>query len=289
MEKLTVLVMAAGMGSRFGGLKQMEAMDDEGNTLLEYSVRNAMETGFSRVVFVIRRDFESLFKEKVGSKYEGKIEVAYAFQDLDDLPEGISLPEGRSKPWGTGHAVRAARHLLNGPFAVINADDYYGKDGFVRLAEQFAKKREEVPEYVLVCFGLASTLSEAGTVSRGVCFADAEGYLDRIVECGGISLLPNGNVGNPEAGTEFAPDTLVSVNFFGFDERFLPMLEGKFEEFFRESDALSREFFLPKAMSDLSNEGEIRVRVVASKDPWFGMTYREDLPSVKRMLESIHG
>lgn len=194
MEKLTVLVMAAGMGSRFGGLKQMEAMDDEGNTLLDYSVRNAMDAGFSRAVFVIRRDFETLFKEKVGSKYEGKIEVAYAFQDLDDLPEGISLPEGRSKPWGTGHAVRAARHLLNGPFAVINADDYYGKDGFVRLAEQFAKKREGVPEYVLVCFGLASTLSEAGAVSRGVCFADAHGYLDRIVECGGISLLPNGNV-----------------------------------------------------------------------------------------------
>ncbi|MFZ3232148.1 MAG: hypothetical protein WA194_01165 [Patescibacteria group bacterium] len=122
-----------------------------------------------------------------------------------------------------------------------------------------------------------------------MCFADAEGYLDRIVECGGISLLPNGNVGNPKAGTEFVPDTLVSVNFFGFDERFLPMLEGKFEEFFRETDALSREFFLPKAMSDLSNEGRIRVRVVASKDPWFGMTYREDLPSVKRMLERVHG
>lgn len=172
----------------------MEAMDDEGNTLLDYSVKNAMEAGFSRVVFVIRRDFEDLFREKVGSKYEGKLEVAYAFQDLDDLPEGIELPAGRTKPWGTGHAVRAARNLLNGPFAVINADDYYGKDGFVRLVEQFAKKREGVPEYALVCFGLASTLSEAGTVSRGVCFADAEGYLDRIVECGGISLLPNGNV-----------------------------------------------------------------------------------------------
>lgn len=289
MEKLTVLVMAAGMGSRFGGLKQMEAMDDEGNTLLDYSVKNAMEAGFSRVVFVIRRDFEALFKEKVGSKYEGKLEVAYAFQDLDDLPEGVILPPDRTKPWGTGHAVRAARNLLNGPFAVINADDYYGKDGFVNLAAQFASRGEGIPEYALVCFELASTLSEAGTVSRGVCFADENGYLDRIVECGGISLLPNGNVGNPSAGTEFAPDTLVSVNFFGFDERFLPMLEEKFEEFFREPDALSREFFLPKAMSDLSNEGRIKVRVVASKDPWFGMTYREDLPSVKRMLREIHG
>ncbi len=194
MEKLTVLVMAAGMGSRFGGLKQMEAMDDEGNTLLDYSVRNAMDAGFSRVVFVIRRDFESLFKEKVGSKYEGKLEVEYAFQDLNDLPEGIALPADRTKPWGTGHAVRAARQLLNGPFAVINADDYYGKDGFANLAKQFSERREGVPEYALVCFELASTLSEAGTVSRGVCFADESGYLDRIVECGGISLLPNGNV-----------------------------------------------------------------------------------------------
>lgn len=182
------------MGSRFGGLKQMEAMDDEGNTLLDYSVRNAMDAGFSRVVFVIRRDFESLFKEKVGSKYEGKLEVEYAFQDLNDLPEGIALPADRTKPWGTGHAVRAARHLLSGPFAVINADDYYGKDGFASLAKQFSERREVVPEYALVCFELASTLSEAGTVSRGVCFADESGYLDRIVECGGISLLPNGNV-----------------------------------------------------------------------------------------------
>lgn len=165
-QKLTILVMAAGMGSRFGGLKQMEAMDEEGNTLLDFSVRNALAAGFSRIVFVIRRDFEEAFRENVGKKYEPIAEVAYAFQDLDDLPKGVDCPADRKKPWGTGHAVRAARFLLNGPFAVINADDYYGRDGFVNLAKQFAEKRDGVPEYALVCFELASTLSEAGTVSR---------------------------------------------------------------------------------------------------------------------------
>ncbi len=284
--QLSLVVLAAGMGSRYGGLKQLESVGPAGEILLDYSVADAMRAGFTKVVFVIRREMLDLFRETVGVRYEGKIEVEYAFQELEPLPGGRVSPPGRTKPWGTGHAVLAAALLLRTPFAVINADDYYGATGFVELST-FLKSAAS-SDYAMVGYRLEKTLSDHGTVSRGICRADEAGYLIDITEQTSIARTPSGIVaeGNPPVLLTGAEPT--SMNFWGLMPDFLEKLERLFEEFLEEKgDDLKAEFYLPAAVSSLIGTHEATVRLLHSSDPWLGLTYPEDRPLVVDALAKI--
>ncbi len=285
--QLTLVVLAAGMGSRYGGLKQVDPMGPAGETVLDYSVHDAIRAGFERVLFIIRRDFESEFRAVVGSRFEGRVRVDYVFQSLDALPAGHALPPGRVKPWGTGHAVWCAREALDGPFAVVNADDFYGAGSFARLAaflRAAAVARAGTPEYAMVGFRLANTLSEHGAVSRGVCTVEADGLLAGIEEHTGILASEVGLA----AGCKYAPDTIVSMNCWGFTAGFLPRLDERWREFLAAHGGSEKtEFYLPFAVNDLLRAGEARVRVLPTDDQWFGVTYREDKPRVQAAIRAL--
>ena len=298
----TLLVLAAGMGSRYGGLKQIDPVGPAGETVLDYAVFDARRAGFGRVVFVIRRDFEELFREKIGSRYAGRMEVDYVFQSLDALPAGFAVPPGREKPWGTGHAVWCAREAVKENFAVINADDFYGADSFAQLAtflhseavggalrpDSFPPEsgRKTLPtatqEFAMVGFRLANTLSEHGAVSRGVCVADAAGALRSITEQTGI--LP-GDVGS---GKKFSGGELVSMNCWGFTPGLFGALDAQLCEFLmaRGGDAKA-EFYLPAAVSEQIARGHATVRVLPTASAWFGVTYREDKPRVTAAIAEL--
>lgn len=280
---LTLVVLAAGMGSRYGGLKQVDPMGPAGETVLDYSVHDALRAGFGRVVFVIRRDFEAEFRARVGAKFEGRIRVDYAFQALDALPDGRTPPKERVKPWGTGHAVWCAREVLAGPFAVVNADDFYGADSFARLAGFLRSATTATkPEFAMVGFALANTLSEHGAVSRGVCVAGSDGRLVSIEERTGI--LPD-DVG---AGRAYAADTPVSMNCWGFTTDFLPLLDERWQAFLAEKgDSVTGEFYLPFAVNELLGAGRAAVRVLPTLASWFGVTYREDKPRVQAAIAAL--
>jgi hypothetical protein len=289
---LTLVVLAAGMGSRYGGLKQIDPMGPAGETVLDYTVHDAVRAGFGRVLFIIRRDFADAFKASVGGRFKGKIQVDYAFQQLDMVPEGFAVPEGREKPWGTGHAVWCARESLNGPFAVVNADDFYGANslralaGFLRgdgAAEGKAEPGLGVPSYAMVGFPLGNTLSENGAVSRGVCAVGAEGFLKNIEEHTGILASEVG------AGKRYDPATPVSMNCWGFDAKaFLPQLDAAWREFVAmRGKEPKTEFYLPAAVNSLVQSGAARVRVLPTVDNWFGVTYREDKPHVQAALAAL--
>jgi len=277
-----LLVLAAGMGSRYGGLKQVDPVGPSGETILDYSVFDALRAGFGRVVFVIRRDFEELFREKIGAKYAGRIAVDYVFQSLDALPSGFELPLGREKPWGTGHATWCARDCLHEPFAVINADDFYGIDSFQQLAAFLAKASGSAA--AMVGFQLANTLSENGAVSRGVCDVAPDGSLRGVTEQTGI--LP-AEVG---PGRKFAGGTIVSMNCWGFTPAIFPRLDEQFHSFLGkvlvETPPLA-EFYLPGAVSNLIARSEVAVRVLPTTSSWFGVTYREDKPRVVADLAGL--
>ncbi|MFT3783624.1 MAG: sugar phosphate nucleotidyltransferase [Nibricoccus sp.] len=278
----TLLVLAAGMGSRYGGLKQIDPVGPSGETILDYSVYDALRAGFGKVVFVIRRDFEAMFREKIGAKYAGRMVVDYIFQSVDALPTGYSVPSGREKPWGTGHATWCAREALKEPFAVINADDFYGADSFRQLAGFL--KRAGSSEATMVGFHLANTLSENGAVSRGVCQVDANGELRAVVEHTGI--LP-AEVG---AGRKFAGETIVSMNCWGFTPGIFSRLDERFRAFLGTALAenpLKAEFYLPGAVSDLIQRGRTTVKVLPTSSNWFGVTYREDRPRVVAALTQL--
>ncbi|MDX2186485.1 MAG: sugar phosphate nucleotidyltransferase [Opitutaceae bacterium] len=279
---LTLLILAAGMGSRFGGLKQLEPVGPCGETLLDYSVHDALKSGFDRVLFVIRRDFEATFREQIGARYRDRVEVEYAFQSLERLPEGFAPPPGRVKPWGTGHATWCARAQLNGPFAVINADDFYGRAAFEQLAHFLRTQR--AGEAALAGYTLRRTLSENGAVSRGVCEVGPDGLLRSVTEHKGIRPEAVG------ASRSFSGDEIVSMNCWGFGPDFLPGLHGAFLGFLaslEKGDPLTSEFYLPGAVSDLVATGSLRVRVVPAESDWFGVTYREDKPKVTAALEAL--
>ena len=276
----TLLVLAAGMGSRYGGLKQIDPVGPSGETVLDYAVFDAMRAGFGRVVFVIRRDFEELFREKIGARYAGRIAVDYVFQSLDALPAGFVPPAGREKPWGTGHAVWCARAAVKETFAVINADDFYGADSFARLAEFLAKARGS--QFGMVGFRLANTLSEHGAVSRGVCAADAGGALRSIVEETGIT---SGEVG---VGKNFSGAETVSMNCWGFTPTLFDGLETQFAEFLASRGGEAKaEFYLPGAVSTMIARREATVRVLPTESAWFGVTYREDKPRVQAAIAEL--
>jgi NDP-sugar pyrophosphorylase family protein len=281
----TLLVLAAGMGSRYGGLKQIDPVGPSGETVLDYAVFDAARAGFGRVVFVIRREFEAVFREQVGAKYAGRIAVDYVFQAIDALPENLAVPAGREKPWGTGHAVWCARAAVRENFAVINADDFYGADslrqlgGFLRGADGAAKGPAE---YAMVGFRLANTLSEHGAVSRGVCAADAAGRLRAIEEHTGI---PAADVG---AGKKYSGDETVSMNCWGFTPTVFAGLDAQLKEFIgaRGGEAKA-EFYLPAAVSTMIARGEAGVRVLPTESAWFGVTYREDKPRVVAAIAEL--
>jgi NDP-sugar pyrophosphorylase family protein len=296
MQSPTLLVLAAGMGSRYGGLKQIDPVGPSGETVLDYAVFDALRAGFGRVVFVIRREFEAVFREQVGAKYAGRVEVDYVFQALDALPEGFAVPAGREKPWGTGHAVWCAREAVNGNFAVINADDFYGADsfrqlaGFLTAAEARRDGAGAAPaEFAMVGFRLAKTLSEHGAVSRGVCVTANDGRLKSITERTGILAKEVG------AGRIFSGEEIVSMNCWGFTTDLFAGLDARFREFLETGRAESGrkapptvgEFYLPAAVSEMLARGEAVVEVLPTESAWFGVTYREDKPRVVAAIAEL--
>ena len=311
MSSPALLVLAAGMGSRYGGLKQIDPVGPSGETVLDYAVFDALRAGFGRVVFVIRRDFEELFRTQIGARYAGKIAVDYVFQSLDALPPGLTPPAGREKPWGTGHAVWCARDAVKENFAVINADDFYGADSFNRLAS-FLKSTPAVAivrgydpmsghkapsplplftsapatEFAIVGFRLANTLSEHGAVSRGICATDAAGRLASISETHGITAAEVG----AEPGKKFQGEMIVSMNCWGFTPAVFTGLDGQFREFLASRGGeLKSEFYLPAAVSTMIARGETTVRVLPTDSAWFGITFRDDKPRVQAALAELVG
>lgn len=271
------------MGSRYGGLKQLDPMGPNGEVVLDYSVYDAIRAGFGKVVFIIRRDFEDIFKEKVGSRFAGKIEVDYAFQSLDDLPEGFSVPEGREKPWGTAHALRAARHVVKEPFAVVNADDFYGADAFVQAAKFLTSTTDEPGKahYGMIGYPLKNTLSDNGDVNRGIC-SIKEGLLDGVEEFVKIQADEDGVVrGNNLKGERLPvdPGELVSMNFWLFSSSFIELTEDRFIDFLKEHGQEPKsECFIPTVVDALIHEDRADCAVLPTSSTWFGMTYPGDKP-----------
>lgn len=287
--KPTLLVMAAGMGSRFGGAKQIEPVGPNGETLLDYSVYDALRAGFDRIVFIIRKDFESIFRERVGARFEKRVAVDYVFQELDRVPDPLfQPPAGRTKPWGTGHAVWCAANAVRRPFVVINADDFYGRDAFASLARFFAGAAKpsaaDPVRFAMAGYRLADTLSEHGTVSRGVCRVDAQMQLLGIEEITAIESVGDGSgrARLTDGGLRtLAADTLVSMNCWGFTPAFFSMLEDGLLRFLAaRGQDLKGEYYLPAAVAEAIGAGRAATQVVPVRASWFGVTYREDKPRV---------
>lgn len=284
--KKSLLILAAGMGSRYGGLKQMEGFGPNGETLMDYSVEDAVKAGFGRAVFVIRRDFAAAFSTQVLSKYRGKLDVEVAFQDLEDLPPGFAVPEGRSKPWGTAHAVLAARRVLDGPFVMVNADDFYGPESFRALSAFFDSHRRRV-DCAMAAYRVAATLSEHGGVTRAICQMDEKGYLSDMQEAEGLSLASDGVVRGSRVAIE--PDAPVSMNCFGFQGDFLALLEQRFAAFMeRHGQELKSECLIPNVVGELVRAAKIRVKVLRESGTWFGVTHPDDKPRVMAELKRLH-
>ena len=286
-----LLVMAAGVGSRFGGLKQLEPVGPGGEKLIDYSIFYALRAGVERVVFVIRRDMETDFHALVGSRFTGRAEVVYAHQELADVPSWFTVPAARAKPWGTAHAILAARRVVRAPFMVINADDFYGAAGYGAMARFLNDPAAAPPErWAMVAYRLANTLSEHGTVSRGVCAAGPDGLLRDIVE---RTALAPGEGGARETGPDGADrrypgDTPVSMNFWGFTPAIFPHLAARFDRFLRARGGEPKsELYIPAVVKELMDEGTATVRLLDSPDPWFGMTYREDRDTVASRLRDL--
>lgn len=294
MKKTTLAVMAAGIGSRFGkGIKQLEPMGPGGEIIMDYSVHDAIEAGFDRVVFIIRKDLEKDFRRIIGERMEKKIEVAYAFQELDDLPGSFTRPADRTKPWGTGQAIIAAKQVIHEPFAVINADDYYGKEPFVRLHDWLVSDHEETPgvqQIAMAGFILGNTLSDNGGVTRGVCCMDAQNHLIGVNETSNIVRTPEGAAVKTDAGLEpIDAASRVSMNFWGLQPEFIELLEQGFVDFLggmKEGDIKS-EFLLPVYIDQLLKNKQAVVDVLETSETWFGVTYQEDKDSVRKAFEEL--
>jgi dTDP-glucose pyrophosphorylase len=286
--KPTLLILAAGMGSRYGGLKQLDPVGPAGEVILDYSVHDALKAGFGKIVFVIRRDIEAAFKAQIGSKYENRIEVAYVYQQLDDLPSGFAVPEGRSKPWGTLHAMLAAREMIKEPFGVINADDFYGPGAFQTLADALRVRINAQNDYVLVAYPLKNTVSEHGTVSRGVCEV-REGKLARVQECHGIHPVAGGIEINRAGQVERVDGTqMVSMNTWGFTPEFFAYAVKGFERFLAAlPDPLKSEYYIPSIVQELIDSGKADVEVLGANDHWLGVTYPEDKAAVQQGLAAL--
>lgn len=290
--KPTLLVLAAGMGSRYGGLKQIDPMGPHGETVLDYSVYDAIRAGFGKVVFIIREDFADAFREGIGARFADRIEVDYVFQRLDDLPAGFGVPEGREKPWGTAHAVRAARHAVSGHFAVINADDFYGQDAYQRAAAFFDSLPGDASgAMAMVGYPLENTLSDHGHVNRGVCRIDEGGFLSNVEEYLDIEREADGAVrGNALDGKRhIVPEgTLVSMNFWAFGPAFFMQLEEGFTRFLHEAGSqLKSECYIPTVVDQLIHSGHAQCMVLRTTSQWFGVTYPADKPFVVESIRKL--
>lgn len=290
MDKPVLIIMAAGMGSRYGGLKQMDPIDEYGHLLMDYSVFDAKRAGFERVIIVIKPENHELFEEKIGSRLRKYIQIDYAFQILENLPEGFSVPEGRSKPWGTAHAVLSAKKLIHGPFCVINADDYYGVHPFQSVFD-FLTRDTDQKHHVMSGFRIENTLTENGYVSRGVCSMDDNGHMTGVREC--LHIVPaDGGAIYTEGDTEqFIPNgTIVSMNFWGFQYSMIEEIEERFSGYLRENlpvNPLKCEYFLPLIPNALISEGKASVTILPTDERWYGVTYHEDKNSVVKALKSM--
>lgn len=304
MNKPILIIMAAGMGSRYGGLKQIDPVSDKGEIILDFSLYDAMMAGFEEVIFVIKEENEADFRALIDERAGKHMNVRYAFQKLEDIPEGYKVPEGREKPWGTCHAVMSARHLVNGPFAVINADDYYGPGAFQSMYDFLKKSAEEAAkeeaagtksaqyEFCMIGYELKNTITENGHVSRGVCDVTDGGYLKDIVERTKI-MRRDGDIQYTEDGENWVTlpeDTVVSMNFWGFSKDMMTEMAAGFPEFLDEAlktNPLKGEYFLPGVVDTLLKEEKARVRVLRSRDKWYGVTYKEDKQTVVDALQAM--
>lgn len=287
--KATLVVLAAGMGSRYGALKQMDGFGPNGETIIDYSIYDAINAGFTKVVFIIREHFLDDFKKAFDTKFGDKIEIAYVTQEIHKIPEGIEVNPDRSKPWGTGHAIMMAEDEVDGPFAVINADDYYGAEAYTTLIDYFNTDRSK-EHFAVVAYKLVNTLSDHGTVNRGVCYADEEGFLEEVVECINIKRNDNAKIAYPDGDKEayLEEDTLVSMNLWAFDERFFFHAERMFIEFLEDRGMeLKSEFFIPLIVDQLIREESVKTAVLTSNSNWFGVTYQEDKPIVIDKLNKL--
>lgn len=282
-KDITLVVMAAGMGSRFGGLKQIEPIGPNGEVLLDFSVYDAVKAGFTKVVFVIKHAIEADFKEMVGKRIASKIKVEYVFQETDALPEGFTCPADRTKPWGTAHAILCCKDVVNEPFAVINADDYYGRSAFCKIAD-FLK--QDSNDYCMVGFRLVNTLTENGYVSRGVCEV-SDGELKSVTERTKISDCKY-TEDDGATWTELSPDTLVSMNLWGFNKDLFNYIEKGFIDFLNEKiDTPKSEYYLPSVVSNLIESGEKSVKMLIAEDKWYGVTYKEDKETVVKAIAKM--
>ena len=293
MKNPELVVMAAGMGSRYGGLKQIDKIDSYGHIIIDYSIYDAIEAGFREVTFIIKREIERDFREVVEAHLKGKdIKVKYVYQELDKLPCGFTVPEGRTKPWGTAHAIACCLGTVDAPFAVINADDYYGKHAFKTIYEFLKNASDgEKYHYAMVGYRIKNTVTEQGTVSRGVCVADEDGILTEIVERTKIAT-DGDRIYYTENGvdTELSPDTLVSMNLWGFTPSYLTEANIRFKRFLEENlkkNPERCEFYLPTVVSELINEGKADVKVLDNTDKWYGVTYKEDKPKVEEAFKEL--
>jgi hypothetical protein len=293
MTDPTLVVMAAGIGTRYGGFKQIDPVGLNGEIIIEYSIYDALKAGFRKVIFVIRRDMEAAFRERVGRAVEKRMDTVYVFQDLGDMPEGFSVPASRKKPWGTGHAVLSCKRAVRTPFAVINADDFYGATAFQALADYLrqAQDREGIYEYGMVGYALGNTLSEHGHVARGVCQVTLDGFLIDVRERTRIERTPDG-IQYTENGADWVrlpPDSIVSLNTWGFTLSIFQELEARFPLFLQKNIAAltKSEFFLPDIVGDLVKEGKARVKVLPTKEKWYGVTYQEDRPRVQTAIREM--
>ena len=291
MKAPVLVVMAAGMGSRYGGLKQIDPVDANGNIIIHYSLFDAYRAGFRTAVFVIKPELEETFKEVIGPKVPEKMEIKYVYQVIDDLPEGYTVPEGRTKPWGTAHAALAARKVVEGPFAIINSDDYYGVGAFKTIYDYLCTHPDTgVYEYAMVGYLLKNTVTENGSVARGVCTTDAGGYLENVVERTKIvkgEQMPRYTEDDGATWTDLPGETIVSMNMWGFTRSYLDEAEARFPAFLDHAIAtnpMKGEYFLPSVVSQLLEDGKARVRVLESHDKWYGVTYKEDKPLVVESL-----
>ena len=294
MSKPVLVIMAAGMGSRYGGLKQLDPVGEHDQVILDYSMFDARRAGFETVVFVIKREIEEEFKARVGRRVERHMDVKYVFQSMDDLPQGYAVPEGRTKPWGTAQAALAARHVVDGPFAIINADDYYGPAAYREICDYLCAHGDgERYAYAMVGYRVRNTVTEHGSVARGVCEVDGDGVLVDIHERTVIEKDGNDARYTEDGGkswTALAGDTLVSMNMWGFTRSFLDEALARFPAFLDKALAeapLKAEYFLPTVVDQLIREGRAEVRVLPSEDKWYGVTYREDKPCVTAAIAAM--
>ena len=282
MNNITLLIMAAGMGSRYGGLKQLDAIGPSGETIIDYSVYDAIKAGFTKVVFIIRTDFEQEFKSKITDKYEGQIQVEFAFQNLNDLPDEFTCPKGREKPWGTGHAIFSARDVINEPFVAINGDDFYGRESFKVVADYY---RKGANSFSMVAFKLDKTLSSFGGVTRGLCTVNDE-KLNTVIETADLQKTDYGVSSNRDI--ELYGSEPVSMNVWGFTPILFKYLEEKFVEFLSENGTeMKSEYLIPSVVNELIQSGQETVHVLRSGATWFGVTYKEDKPFVEGEIEKL--